>query len=237
MADRANDRGKLEAAKAAAALVQEGMAVGLGSGTTASMVVRALGERVATEGLKIIGVPTSVATAVLAHAVGIPLRELDDVSALDINLDGADEIDPNFAMIKGRGGALLREKIVASSARLRVTVITPEKRVEQLGRSAAVPVEVSVIGTLHIERRLREIASETTLRLLPDGTPYLTDGGNRIIDCRFPVIDDPARLDAALQLIVGVFDTGLFLGLCDLLLVGQPDRVERFESGARMTTR
>ncbi len=126
------------------------MAVGLGSGTTAALVERALGGRIAAEGLKIIGVPTSVATAGLAHAMRIPLRELDDVEALDLNLDGADEIDPDFAMIKGRGGALLREKIVASAARRRVTIITPDKRVERIGHTAPVPVEVSSIGTQHV---------------------------------------------------------------------------------------
>ena len=232
MPDRVNapSPGKIEAAKAAAALVKEGMAVGLGSGSTAALVVRALGDRVANEGLTFVGVPTSVATAELARSLGIALCELDDVDALDINIDGADEIDPNFSMIKGRGGALLREKIVVSAARFRVTVITPEKRVDRLGVKAPVPVEVSAVGTRHVERRLRELAAETTLRRRPDGSPYVTDGGNSIIDCHFPSIDDPARLDQSLHQLVGVFETGLFIGLCDLLLVGHPDRVETFES-------
>lgn len=225
---------KLAAAQAAAALVEPGMAVGLGSGSTAALVVRALGERVANEGLRFVGVPTSVATADLAHALRIPLRELDDVEAVDVNLDGADEIDRSFSMIKGRGGALLREKIVASTARLRVTIITPEKRVDRLGSMAPVPVEVSSIGARHIERRLREIADSASLRLLPDGSPYLTDGGNRIIDCRFRSIDDPETLDAALQRVVGVFETGLFLKLCDVLLVGHVDHVERVETRVRV---
>ena len=225
--------GKLRAAQAAAALVQDGMAVGLGSGSTAALVVRALGERVAAEGLKIVGVPTSIATAELAHALRIPLRELDDVQALDICLDGADEIEPGFAMIKGRGGALLREKIVASSARRRVTVITPEKRVEKLGLAAQVPVEVSSIGTRHIERRLGALAESTVLRLTGEHTPYQTDGGNRIIDCRFPAMPDPARLAADLKAIVGVFETGIFIGLCDLLVIGHTDRVETIESPAQ----
>jgi ribose 5-phosphate isomerase A len=235
MSERANDTSlaKVQAAHAAAALVRDGMTVGLGSGTTSALVVRALGERVANEGLSLIGVPTSVATADLARSLRIPLRELNDVESLDNNLDGADEIDPSFAMIKGRGGALLREKIVASSARLRVTVVTPEKRVERLGVSAPVPVEVSSIGSRHIERRLREIAGHTTLRLAPDGSPYVTDGGNRIIDCRFATIHDPAALNAELHGIVGVFETGLFVGLCDVLLIGHADSVERSDSGVR----
>ena len=124
---------KRRAAEAAAALVQSGMAVGLGTGTTAELVIRALSERVADEGLRFLAVPTSVETAELASSLGIPLRELDDVDVLDLNLDGADEIDPEFRMIKGRGGALLREKHVVTAARRRVTVITEEKQVARLG--------------------------------------------------------------------------------------------------------
>jgi ribose 5-phosphate isomerase A len=224
---------KFRAAKAAAALVESGMVAGLGSGSTAALVVRALGERIEAEGLKIVGVPTSVATAELARDMNIPLRELDDVDTLDVNLDGADEVDPDFRMIKGRGGALLREKIVASFARWRVTVITPEKQVAKLGVLAAIPVEVSPVGTRHVEGRLRELGARTALRQRPDGSPYLTDGGNKIIDCHFAPDVDPTRIDAALKSIVGVFETGLFIGLCDLLIVGRDDGVEQFESRVR----
>jgi ribose 5-phosphate isomerase A len=224
---------KLRASEAAAALVQDGMVVGLGSGTTAALVVRALGERVLKERIGFTGVPTSVATAELARSLNIPLRDLDDVESLDINIDGADEIDPEFRMIKGRGGALLREKIVASYASRRVTVITAEKRVDRLGRRAPVPVEVSPIGLRHLAARLRELGAEPKLRERPDGSPYVTDGGNKILDCYFESIDDPAGLDAALKQTVGVFETGLFIGLCDLLMVGLDDRVESFESGSR----
>ncbi|GAC1474404.1 MAG: ribose-5-phosphate isomerase RpiA [Isosphaeraceae bacterium] len=227
-----SDRAKSQAAEAAASLVKDGMSVGLGSGSTAALVVRALGKRVATEGLWFVGVPTSDLTADLARSLGIPLRELDDLDFLDINLDGADEIDPRFRMIKGRGGALLREKIVASFARRRVTVVTPEKQVEQLGVLAPIPVEVSPLGTRHVEGRLRALGADTTLRRLADGTPYLTDGGNKIFDCRFPRVDDPAVLDAALHQTVGVFETGLFIGLCDLLLVGHDDHVDWLEISA-----
>jgi ribose 5-phosphate isomerase A len=217
--------GKEQAARAAATLVETGMLVGLGTGTTAGALIRVLGERVRDEGLKIIGVPTSVASAVLAHGLRIPLRDIDDVAAIDIALDGADEVDPEFRMIKGRGGALLREKIVACAAQRRVILITPEKRVERLG-GAALPVEVSAVGTAHVEKRLCEFGARTALRRKADGAPYLTDGGNKIIDCHFPTIADPAALDTALQRIVGVYETGLFLGLCDLLVVGHPDRSE-----------
>lgn len=224
---------KDRAARAAAALVLDGMTVGLGSGSTAAMVVRALGERIALEGIRILGVPTSVETASLAKSFSIPLRELDDVQTLDINLDGADEVDSRFRMIKGRGGALLREKLVASSARRRVTVITPAKRVTRLGDSAPVPVEVSPVGTRHVENRLRELGAETRSRLRADGQPFLTDGGNKIIDCRFSTFQDPAELDSRLKQTVGVFETGLFIDLCDLLVVGHTDHVEQIESRTR----
>jgi ribose 5-phosphate isomerase A len=193
-------------------------------------MVRRLGERIHQEGLKIVGVPTSMATAELAREMGIPLRELDDVSGLDMNLDGADEVDPQFRMIKGRGGALLREKIVACVATRRVTIITAEKRVERLGVNAPIPVEVSKIGLKHTERRLQRLGAETRIRPAPGGAPYLTDGGNAIIDCHFAASFDPVELDALLQSVVGVFDTGLFLGLCDTLIVGTMEGVEQIES-------
>jgi ribose 5-phosphate isomerase A len=227
------DSSKLRAALAAAALVESGMVVGLGSGTTAVLMVRRLGERVEQEGLKIIGVATSETTAELARQWNIPLRELDDVAALDINLDGADEVNSQFQMIKGRGGALLREKIVASAANHRVTMITADKRVDRLGTTMPLPVEVSLFGVQHIERRLQQLGASTTRRRLPTGAPYVTDGGNAIIDCHFKTIDDPASLDRELQSMAGVLESGLFVNLCDTLIVGIGDDVEQIESGAR----
>ncbi|QEH33008.1 Ribose-5-phosphate isomerase A [Aquisphaera giovannonii] len=221
---------KERAAREAAGLVQSGMTVGLGSGTTAAILVRRLGERMREEGLRFVGVPTSVATAELARGLGIPLRELDEVDALDINLDGADEVDPQFRMIKGRGGALLREKIVACVARRRVTVITQDKRVSRLGQKAPLPVEVSSIGLQHTERRLRAMGAVTRIRMGPPGVPFRTDGGNAIIDCTFAGRHEPEELDGLLRSVVGVFETGLFLGLCDLLVVGTDDGVEQVPS-------
>lgn len=226
------DAAKLNAARAAAALVEHGMAVGLGSGTTATVLVEQLGARVRAEGLRFDGVATSVATATLARQVGIPIRELDDLDVLDLCIDGADEVDRQFRLIKGRGGALLREKIVASAARRRVTVIAARKRVERLGQTMPLPVEVCAIGVRHTERRLRNLGARTSLRTNPDGSVYRTDGGNMIIDCRFDSMDDPVRLDTELQRVVGVFETGLFLGLCDLLIVGHADGVEQFEAAS-----
>ena len=143
------------------------MVVGLGSGSTAALMVQRLGERRELEDLKIIGVPTSVATADLARRLRIPVRELDDVSSLDMNLDGADEVDPQFRMIKGRGGALLREKIVACVAARRVTIITTDKRVDRLGVNAPIPVEVSCVGLKHTEQRLQKLGAHARIRPLP----------------------------------------------------------------------
>lgn len=227
------DAAKRQAAGAAAALVESGMAVGLGSGTTANLMIRQIGERVRNEGLKITGVATSVATARLAESFEIPIRELDDIDMLDLCLDGADEVDLQFRLIKGRGGALLREKLVVSSARKRVTIITAGKRVERLGQSMPLPLEVCPIGVKHTEHRLRNLGASTTVRKARDGSLYRTDGGNLIVDCRFESLNDPEELDARLQRVVGVFETGLFLDLCDLLVIGHADRVERVERPAR----
>jgi ribose 5-phosphate isomerase A len=208
------------------------MTVGLGTGTTAALMLRRLGERIRDEKLEFVAVPTSKATAELAREMGVTLREIDDVSALDINIDGADEIDSQFRMIKGRGGALLREKIVACIAKKRVTVITDDKRVDRLGKGAPVPVEVSRMGVKHIERRLQKLGAQTELRRNDAGAPFVTDGGNMIVDCRFAEIADPADLDARLKSVVGAFETGLFIGLCDVLVVGGVEGVDRIETRA-----
>ena len=214
-------------------MVESGMIAGLGTGSTAALMVRRLGERVRDEGLKIVGVPTSVATAELAREQNIPLRELDDVSGLDISLDGADEVDSQFRLIKGRGGALLREKIVACLSKRRVTMVTSEKRVRRLGVGAPIPVEVSQMGLKHTERRLQKLGAQTKARTLPSGETYLTDGGNAIIDCHFEEIGDPDELDSLLRAVVGVLETGLFLGLCDLLVVGTGEGVEQITTHAK----
>jgi ribose 5-phosphate isomerase A len=224
---------KLRAALAGAALVESGMVVGLGSGSTATLMVRRLGERVQQEGLAIVAVASSEQTAELAREWNIPLRELDDVAALDINIDGADELDSRFQMIKGRGGALLREKIVACAANHRVTIITADKRVERLGTTMPLPVEVSRFGVKHTERLIQALGASTTIRSLDHGSMYLTDGGNAVIDCHFSAIDDPASLDRLLQSIAGVLETGLFVNLCDTLIVGLDDGFQQIESGVR----
>ncbi len=221
---------KLRAALAAAAFVENGMLVGLGSGSTAALMVRRIGERYREDNLKITAVATSVATAELARSLGIAVVELDDISTLDINLDGADEIDPQFQMIKGRGGALLREKIVATASSRRITMITSEKRVPVLGATMPIPIEVSPIGARHTERKIQDLGAATVIRLSSDGSPYRTDGGNYIVDCRFTSVTDPKALDLRLQILAGVLETGLFLDLCDTLIVGTTEGVEQIDN-------
>ena len=224
---------KSRAALAAAGLVSDGMIVGLGSGSTSALLVHWLGERIKREGLKFTAISTSDETTRLANSLGIPVQALDTVPALDINLDGADEIDGQFRMVKGRGGALLREKIVAFASNHRVTMITSEKRVAQLGTRCPVPVEVSSIGLKHTERRLQDFGCTTAVRLGTDGSPFTTDGGNHIVDCSFRSIDDPESLECRFRSIPGVLETGLFIGLCDTLIVGTETGAERIESAVR----
>lgn len=220
---------KASAAIAAAALVEPGMVVGLGSGTTSHLMLLALGERIRNEKLVFRGIATSEATAITAREQGIPLCNLDDFDAIDLNLDGADEIDPGFRMIKGRGGAMLREKLVVSAAKKRVTMVGPEKLVEQLGRGMPIPLEISPFGWKHVDASVRFLGAKTSLRLNRQGTPFITDGGHYILDCTFEQTGDPEELETQLKGIVGVFETGLFVGLCDLLIVGHGDHVETME--------
>ena len=194
-------------------------------------MVRRIGERYREENLKITAVATSIATAELARSLGVDVVELDDVNTLDINLDGADEIDPQFQMIKGRGGALLREKIVATASSRRVTMITTEKRVQNLGATMPIPVEVSPIGARHTERKIQELgAAARPFASVGDGSPYRTDGGNYIVDCRFASVTDPKALDLQLQILAGVLETGLFLDLCDTLIVGTVAGVDQIDN-------
>jgi ribose 5-phosphate isomerase A len=222
---------KDRAAFAGAGLVESGMVVGLGSGSTAALMVRHLAARVQQEGLKVVGVPTSAATAELARSLKIPVRALDEVALLDLNLDGADEIDPQFRMIKGRGGALLREKIVACASARRVTMVTPEKLVERLGASAPIPVEVSTFGVKHTERLIQRLGAVTSIRCHADGSLIRTDGGNAILDCHFRDEIDPDERDRQLQALAGVLETGLFIGLCDTLIVGRDPDVDLITTG------
>jgi len=213
---------KQVAGRRAAEFVEDGMRVGLGTGSTVHFALERLGERV-REGLRITGVPTSVDTETKARALGIPLADLADVEALDLTIDGADEIDGNFDMVKGGGGALLREKVVASITRRQIAIVGADKVVARLG-AFPLPIEVVPFAQAVIQRALASRGATATLRQGKDGKPYLTDNGNRILDCRFPGgIPDPALLEAELDRLPGIVETGLFVGLAHVLVVGRED--------------
>jgi ribose 5-phosphate isomerase A len=224
----ANEQEKEAAGRAAAELVRDGDIVGLGTGSTAYFAVVALGERVKA-GLKITGIPTSVQTAELARALGIPLTTLDEHPEIDITIDGADEVDPKLNLIKGGGGALLREKVVASVTKKMVVVADSGKVVATLGRFP-LPVEVISFARTVVEKKIVALGATPKLRTKSDGTPYLTDNGNQILDCSFEAIVDPAALARELNGMPGVVEHGLFIGLAKLALVGRGDRVEELRS-------
>jgi ribose 5-phosphate isomerase A len=225
----ANEAEKEAAGRAAAKLVREGDIVGLGTGSTAYFAVVALGERVKS-GLKIVGIPTSIATAELARQLGIPLTTLDEHPQIDITIDGADEIDPKLNLIKGGGGALLREKVVASVTKKMVVAVDSTKVVPALGKFP-LPVEIIPFARRVMEKKIASLGAATKLRMRPDGQPFVTDNGNQILDCSFGRIADPAALAGELDGTPGVVEHGLFIGLAELVLVGRADRVEEMRPG------
>lgn len=203
----------------AASRVRDGMLVGLGTGSTAAAMVDALGQRV-KEGLSVTGVATSIATANQANALGIPLKELADINRIDLCIDGADEIDPGLNLVKGRGGALLFEKLVARRADAYMIISTDEKLVEQLGSRMALPVEVVPIGWNHTAEAITELGLRPSLRKGEDDAPFVTDGGHFILDCDWPGQDaiDAGALAQALKLTTGVVDHGLFIDMATAAL-------------------
>ena len=204
--------------------MRDGDIVGLGTGSTAYFAVVALGERVKS-GLKIIGIPTSVQTADLARQLGIPLTTLDEHPAIDITIDGADEVDPKLNLIKGGGGALLREKVVASASKRMVVVADSAKIVPVLGKFP-LPVEVIPFARTVVEKKIVALGASPKLRTKPDGSPFLTDNGNQILDCSFGKIADPPALAVTLSNTPGIVEHGLFIGLASVALVGRGGRVE-----------
>ena len=220
------DQMKNAAAVAAVALLQDGMVVGLGSGSTARFAVAAIGQRVQA-GLKIVGIPTSEQTAEQASGLGIELATLGDYPQIDITIDGADEVElGTLNLIKGGGGNQLREKIVASAGRKLVIIVDETKVVKQLGTRAKVPVEVSQFGWQSTRLMLAQMKGNPALRLAAEGAPFVTDGGNYILDCAFGPIASAVKLQAELDSVVGVIEHGLFIGLTSQVFVGKPDGVE-----------
>jgi ribose 5-phosphate isomerase A len=220
---------KRDAGEAAAALVVDGMVVGLGTGSTAYFMIAALIRRVG-EGLKITGIPTSEASAKQAREGGITLVDFDTVTEIDITIDGADAITrQGLDLVKGLGGALLREKIVASASRQLVIVADEGKMVDQLGALTPVPVEVVPFAWQLTASRLAAFAGQPVLRLDSFKAPYRTDGGNYILDCHTGLIADPAALDAQLRDIIGVVETGLFIGRTTAVFLAGTDGVRRLD--------
>ena len=209
----------------AAQLVHDGMNVGLGTGSTTAFAIQELGRRMHEDGLSIKGVPTSFAAERLARELGIPLITLDEVEQLDIALDGADEVDPQLNLIKGRGGAHTREKIVAALAKEFVALVDGSKLVDQLGSSKPVPVEILPMAVTPVIRQLKQLGctdAEIRMGKKKDG-PVVTDQGFWIVDARFEGIARPDVLDSAIQGIPGVLDHGLFIDMTQRVLVAEAD--------------
>lgn len=220
---------KKAAAEAAAALVEDGMVLGLGTGSTANLFLEALGRRLAADGLRVTGIPTSRQTEELARASGIPLSSFAEHAQIDLTVDGADEIERGtVCLIKGHGGALLREKIVAAASRRMVVVADESKLVDCLGSLVSVPVEVVRFGWQSTARSLGKIGGNPSLRLGKDNTPYVTDGGNFIMDCAFGPIRDPKDVAHQLDHVVGVVEHGLFLKYVSEAIVAGRSGVKRY---------
>lgn len=219
---------KRSAGRRAAEFIQSGQTVGLGTGSTVFFTLERLAERIREDGLSIRGVPTSIDTETKSREFGIPLVKLDEVDAIDVTVDGADEIDGAFQMIKGGGGALLREKVVASLSKRVVIVVGPEKVVDQLGRTFDLPVEVVPFARTVVQRRIRSLGfggyPSLRMRKEDESTAFLTDNGNEILDVHYPkTIEDAVALERALDEIPGVVESGLFIGLAHTLVVGESD--------------
>jgi ribose 5-phosphate isomerase A len=227
------DEKRLAAAKSLE-LIEDGMLFGLGTGSTIAHLIPMLGERVAG-GLRIRAVPTSARSSEAAKQHGIEVvDDFDGSERIDLAIDGADEVDPNLQLTKGGGGALLREKIVAACANRFVVVADSQKLVETLGRFP-LPVEVIKLGWANVARQLDALGGAPERRAKPDGSPYLTDEGNYILDCHFGTIADPRALASEIDRIVGVVEHGLFVDMADLVIVGDPagPRVVEAPAGRR----
>ena len=222
----ANDAEKEIVARASLKYVQDGQIVGLGSGSTATIAIRLLGERVRA-GLKIRGIPSSIASRDLAQQLGIPLITFEDAQEIDVTIDGADEFDRGLNLIKGGGGAMLREKVVAFASKRLVIVTDSSKQVPVLGKF---PVPVEVIGFAEplIARKISGLGAKVVCRLEATGKPYLTDEGHHILDCHFGEIPHPASLSRTLSEMPGVVEHGLFIGMASVVLMAKAEEVEEF---------
>src|SRR6266849_7859576 len=218
---------KQMAGEEAVTYIENGMVIGIGTGTTSAYMIHALAQRL-RHGLTIVGaVPTSQATAQLASSLGIPLTDLDAHPQLDLAIDGADEIDSQLRLIKGGGGALLREKIVATASHRFIVIADTSKQVMQLGLRAVLPVETIPFAVTPVSRRLQALGASVQIRQRSNQV-FITDNGNMILDCSFPNgIADPADLQARIRRIVGVVETGLFLNMTERAIIGGPEGIKQ----------
>src|SRR6202051_148421 len=220
---------KEAAARASFGLVEHGQIVGLGTGSTAAYFIQLLGDAVKT-GLRIRGIPTSVRSGEQAASLGIPLTTLDECQQIDVTVDGADEVDPQLRLIKGGGGALLREKIIASATKQLVIVADASKRVPALGRFP-LPVEVIKFAKALIVKKIEALGANVSLRRGPDGKPYLTDENNYILDCRFERIPDADGVGRQLSDMPGVVEHGLFIGVTSVVLIANGSEIVELRRG------
>ncbi|UCE80328.1 MAG: ribose 5-phosphate isomerase A [Methanobacteriota archaeon] len=220
---------KEAAAREAAKYVEDGMVVGLGSGSTASMAIKLIGQKIKDEGMEIIGIPTSMASDLLGRAVGIRMGELDDHREIDLTIDGADEVDPRLNLVKGLGGALLWEKVVAASTKVEMIVVDDSKLVEHLCQKAPLPIEIVRFSHRTTARRLASLGCVPELRVADEDEPFVTDNGNYIVDCRFDRIDDPKSMESRINAIPGVVENGLFIGLASKVIVSSADGIRILE--------
>ena len=219
---------KQTAGERAIEFVKDGMVVGLGTGSTTYYAIKRLGMMV-SQGMDIIGIPTSVQTEKIAKESGIKLSTLEEHPEVDVTIDGADEVDPNLNLIKGMGGALFREKIVASASKMEVIVVDPSKMVEVLGTKSPLPVEVSKFGWKICLKKLEKLGCKAKLRMIEE-VEYTTDNDNYIVDCSFERIDNPKSLEAEINCIPGVIENGLFIGIADIVIMGTEDGGKLFSN-------
>ncbi len=221
------DELKKAAALMAVEDIEDGMTVGLGTGSTAYYAIMGVADLV-KQGMSLRCVATSLQTEEIASEAGVEILSLDDVESVDITIDGADEVDPQLNLVKGLGGALLREKIVASISAREVIIVDDSKMVEQLGTRSPLPVEVLPFGRSHTQRALEALGCKPELRTV-NGKPFVTDGGNHILDCRFEGIESPFYLESRINTIPGVVENGLFMGLATKVIVASKEGIEVFE--------
>ncbi|MEM3716040.1 MAG: ribose 5-phosphate isomerase A [Candidatus Bathyarchaeia archaeon] len=224
---------KRRAAVEAVKNIRDGFIVGLGSGSTAAYAIEEIGRRVREEGLRVLGVPSSYQSLLLAAKFGIPTTTLYEHPLIDLTIDGADQIDQNLNLIKGMGGALTREKIIAAASRCLIIVADERKLTDKLGVGQLLPVEILPFAEPLVKAKIREIGGKPYLRESKKNAPFITDNGNFILDVDFGAIDDPLDLERKLKMIPGVVETGLFIGMAKSAYIGTRTSVKKIDVGER----